>query len=299
MIKAGLITTSHELIPFLKIVKKISSIACVAIYDPELTGGKYLGINDSTIIQDYHEFLSKLDAVLIWSSCQPNIFGLIEGALKASRHVYIADPLCFEVSEATRILKLHSEISSYLFLGNLSAIQNYQSQLAGANLRWMHIRKTMHSGEDMNYTLKHCISQSNHLIKSDLKKVDAFQLPIDDYQCEVGEVRMEFFNGTVMNVQLVPEIWNKEYVIEVIWNNNFVKFDFNNHKVYSHVQNNKQVNELKACALPQRVENELHEFEAIIASTRLHKGNNVENRLNPIFIYQYLSEKFKRTSIIC
>ncbi len=300
MIKAGIVASEPQVIRISKIVKKLSMISCTAVYHPQRATGKLLSLDRSVSFTDYTDFLSEVDAVIFGNSCSSVCFAMVETALKQSKHVYMTDPLNLNVNEAQKLMKLNDEIPSILHIGNLSDIQMYANWLRSGNTRWINIRRTISTHDDFEYVIKHCISQSNHLHRGELKKVDAFQLSFDKNQHETGELRMEFFNGLVMNVQLVPNFWNEEYTTELFWNDNYLKFDFTDKKLYSSSFGNNLTT-----AIPDiityngRIEKELYEFESTILKPLLDKENVIENRLHPIFLYQFIFEKIKRTSITC
>lgn len=300
MIRTGIIVTHYEVIRFLKMVKKLSTFSCVAVYDPEKCSGKTLTISKNGYFPSYSDFLSEVDAVIVADSCSGNTFTLVELALKNSKHVYIADPLCFQYNEAQRLLKLNDEIPSILNIGNLSDIQEYDRLLGKANVRWMNIRRTFTEYENFGYELKKCISQVNHVSKGEIRKADVSQVRFGHDHYESTEVRMEFFNGLVVNIQLVPKLWYDENLTEIWWNGNYMKFDFVEKRLfYASSDGLKKTEKPRLLSRYQRMEKELHKFEAKILTTNLTRENRIENHLRPIFLYQFIQEKIKRASIIC
>lgn len=300
MVRTGIIVTKYEVMRLLKIVKKLSSFSCVAVYDPEKCSGKTLTVSKNGYFPSYSDFLSEVDAIIVADSCSENLFTLVELALKNSKHVYIADPLCFQFKEAQRLLKLNDEIPSNLYIGNLSDIQSYERSLGKANVRWMNIRRTISEHENFGYVLKKCISQVNNVCKGEIKKADVLQVHFGHEHFESTGVRMEFFNGLVVNIELVPKLWNEEYQTEIWWNENYMKFDFMEKKLfYASSDGVKKTEKPELFSHYQRMEKELHEFESIILTPNLIRENRIENHLHPIFLHQFIQEKIKRTSIIC
>lgn len=300
MIKSGIVASEPQVIRISKIVKKLSTFSCTAVYYPQLATGKLLSLNRSVSFADYTDFLSEVDAVIFGDTCYRDCFAMIETALKLSKHVYITDPLNLNASEARKLMKLNDEIPSVLHIGNLSDIRMYANWLRSENIRWINIRRTISVWDDFDYIMKHCISQINQLNRGELKNADAFQLSLDNNQRETGELRMEFFNGLVMNVQLIPNIWNEEYTTELFWNNNYLKFDFAEKKLYSSsVGSNPKTTIPDLVSYNGRIEKELFEFESTILKPMLDKENVIDNRLHPIFLYQFIQEKIKRTFITC
>lgn len=298
MIKAGIVASEHQVIRISKIIRKLSTFNCTAVFHPQMATGKLLSLERSVQFADYTDFLSEVDAVIVGTACYSGCFSMIETALKHSKHVYIADPLCLQVSEARKLIKLNDEIPSVLYIGNLSDILMYADWLKHENIRWINIRKTISFRDDFEYVMKHCISQSNQLNRGELKKADAFQLSFDKNHSETGELRMEFFNGLVINVQLIPRIWNEEYTTEFFWNDNYLKFDFTGKKLYtSTFGSNCKADIPDLISYEGRLEKELYEFESTILKPLLDKENIIENRLHPIFLFHFIQEKIKRTTI--
>lgn len=200
--------------------------------------GEVAGALGVTAFSDHRDLIGKVDAV---SVAVPTQFhhAVARDFLAAGVHVLIEKPITVTIEEADELIDLAKARGLVFQVGHLErfnpvllALDNIlQEPLFIESVR---IAPFKPRGTDVNVVLDlmiHDIEIIQHIVKSEVKRVDAIGAPVFTGEEDIANARILFESGCVANVTASRISLKSERKMRIFQHNAYITLDFQNRKL--------------------------------------------------------------------
>ncbi len=245
MIRIGIIGLGHLGKIHLSLLKSLPDFKIIGFYDTDSSLKIESGIEN---FKSAHELIEKCDAISIVTPT-PFHFEYACKAIKAGKHVFIEKPVTLNSAEAKKLALLASEAGVIAQAGHVErfnpaflAAESFISRplfidcerFATYNVR----------GTDVSVVLDlmiHDIDLVLHLVKSNIKKINATGSSVLCETYDIAEARIEFDNGCVANLRVNRVASESARKMHVFQKENYLTLDFLNKTLVKGIVQNKNI----------------------------------------------------------
>jgi predicted dehydrogenase len=187
---------------------------------------------------DHRQLLGKVDAVSVVVPTQCH-FGVARDFLEAGVHVLIEKPITVTIAEADELIALAEKKGLVFQVGHL---ERFNPVLVALNdilkqplfIESVRIAPFKPRGTDVNVVLDlmiHDIEIIQHIVKSQVERVDAIGAPVFTGEEDIANARILFENGCVANVTASRISLKSERKMRIFQRDAYITLDFQNRKI--------------------------------------------------------------------
>jgi len=192
----------------------------------------------TTSFNDHRELIGKVDAVSVVVPTQCH-HAVARDFLAAGVHVLIEKPITVTIAEADELIDLAEKNGLVFQVGHL---ERFNPVLVALNdilreplfIESVRIAPFKPRGTDVNVVLDlmiHDIEIIQHIVKSDVARVDAVGAPVFTGEEDIANARILFENGCVANVTASRISLKSERKMRIFQRDAYITLDFQNRKV--------------------------------------------------------------------
>lgn len=217
----------------------ITDVELVGVADSD--GGRarqVAGALGTTPYHDHRDLIGRVDAVSIAVPTQHH-HAVAREFLESGVHVLIEKPITVTIREADELIALAESRQLVLQVGHLERFNPVLMALDGVLQEPLFIESVRIApfkprGTDVNVVLDlmiHDIEIIQHIVKSDVERVDAIGAPVFTGEEDIANARILFRNGCVANVTASRISLKSERKMRIFQRDAYLTLDFQNRKV--------------------------------------------------------------------
>jgi len=187
---------------------------------------------------DHRQLLGKVDAVSVVVPTQCH-FRVVRDFLEVGVHVLIEKPITVTIAEADELIELAEKKGLVFQVGHL---ERFNPVLVALNdilkqplfIESVRIAPFKPRGTDVNVVLDlmiHDIEIIQHIVKSQVERVDAIGAPVFTGEEDIANARILFENGCVANVTASRISLKSERKMRIFQRDAYITLDFQNRKI--------------------------------------------------------------------
>jgi predicted dehydrogenase len=187
---------------------------------------------------DHGELIGRVDAVSIAVPTQFH-HAVARDFLEAGVHVLIEKPITVTIEEADELISLADRRGVVFQVGHLERFNPVLMAIDGILREPLFVESVRIApfkprGTDVNVVLDlmiHDIEIIQHIVKSEVKRVDAIGAPVFTGEEDIANARILFENGCVANVTASRISLKSERKMRIFQRDAYITLDFQNRKV--------------------------------------------------------------------
>lgn len=230
---------------FLK-VKEALGTHLAGIYSPQhydlMPISEKFGVK---LYKSSEEIFTKTDAIFFSKSLKPNYEFAIK-AIKSSCHLFLEDLSALSMDETKQLFKVAFEArtnihikQSMRFTPEYCELSDYIENPTLIELNTDFISLIRKQDYFSNLFTRLCFA--NELIKSGIKKASTIALPTDRNHFSLVQIRVDYDNGTFLNIKFNNLASEKSETARIFQKNNSLEIDFTNHFAVKHTFDNGHI----------------------------------------------------------
>lgn len=192
----------------------------------------------TTPYTDHRELIDKVDAVSVVVPTQFH-HAVARDFLAAGVHVLIEKPITVTIEEADELIDLAGRRDAVFQVGHLERFNPVLVALDSILQEPLFIESVRIApfkprGTDVNVVLDlmiHDIEIIQHIVKSEVERVDAIGAPVFTGEEDIANARILFENGCVANVTASRISLKSERKMRIFQRNAYITLDFQNRKI--------------------------------------------------------------------
>lgn len=192
----------------------------------------------TTPYHDHRHLIGSVDAVSIAVPTQFH-HAVARDFLAAGVHVLIEKPITTTIEEADELIELARKRNLVFQVGHLERFNPVVMALEGKLqeprfVESVRIAPFKPRGTDVNVVLDlmiHDIEIIQHIVKSEVKRIDAIGAPVFTGEEDIANARILFENGCVANVTASRISLKSERKMRIFQHNAYITLDFQNRKL--------------------------------------------------------------------
>ncbi len=241
MIKIGLLGSDSATEKQLEIVKSIKDVEIIGIYDSDTLRINRLQRNTKIqAVTHLNDLIGHSDALIIGSTQLP-VFHLASLAVKNSKHLFLNQPFQFRFDQIVPFMDLASEAHVLVQPGMNERFNPAYIKATGLvdEIQYIELSHTFHfeSHQDRIEKISRCLAEDidliSHLVNAGIKKT--YTAPVfghDDLPMMIN-IRLEFNNGVVANLDIGSRLSHKERKIIVYQSDARIHIDLLNQHLFT------------------------------------------------------------------
>jgi len=217
----------------------IEGIELVGVVDNDLKRAAEIAAALGTrAYSDHRELIGLVDAVSVVVPTQYH-HSVARDFLAAGVHVLIEKPITVTIEEADELIALAEKNHAVFQVGHLERFNPVLVALDGIMQKPLFIESVRIApfkprGTDVNVVLDlmiHDIEIIQHIVKSQVERVDAIGAPVFTGEEDIANARILFENGCVANVTASRISLKSERKMRIFQRDTYITLDFQNRKV--------------------------------------------------------------------
>lgn len=233
-LKIGVIGAGHLGTLHAKMIALIDAAELIGVYDLNLQSAKKCAeeINAKTF-SNLDELIRNCDAVSIATTTKSH-HEIAKKCLENNLHLFIEKPITATIAEAEELIAIAKNKNRKIQVGHIERFNPALLALQKYTLEPMFIQTDRLAqfnprGTDVAVVLDlmiHDIDIILHLVKSDVKKIDASGVAVVSDSHDIANARIEFENGAVANVTASRISQKKMRKMRIFQRDNYISLDF-------------------------------------------------------------------------
>lgn len=304
MTKIGVIGTNKSIKSHIEQIKKIPEFELIGIYYHDLNEvnktAKEFNIKP---FNSYKSFVDSVDVIDLASS-KPNYYNDAITALKNSKHLFIKSIKNYTRLEVAKLINLANEANVLIQISNseqfdpvfLVAKKHFDNPMYIEAQYFKNYEQNDKNSPNVKDLIYKDLCVSVNVIKSNAKKINATSLSIINNSPDIINARVEFDNGSVINLT-AGRLSNKDiHVLKFFQRNSIIEIDFNNNKTRMAKKSAKRIlfEDLETTKNNQILEQLLNFHHSI--TKNLQPIISIENELKILDVFEEISNKIKLIS---
>lgn len=208
MIKIGLVGACDNSSIYANLIQQHKATELSGVFDENTAASKKVAEQYNCInCINYNQLLAISDAIIIVNTFNKQ-FAYTAEAIKAQKHLFLRKALFQELAEAKALLKIAEEADVKIAVGQTErynqafvAIQNkINNPLFIETHRCTGFKKNTKQIDVVTDLMVHDIDLVLSLVKSNVKKVVASGVAVNNQKIDIANARVEFENGCIANL---------------------------------------------------------------------------------------------------
>lgn len=233
-LKIGVIGAGHLGSLHAKMLSQIDSASLIGVYDLNLESAiKCAEQNDTKHFSKIDELIRNCDAVSIATTTKSH-YEIAKKCLAQNLHLFIEKPITATIAEAEELIEIAKNKNLKIQVGHIERFNPALLALSKYTIEPMFIQTDRLAqfnprGADVAVVLDlmiHDIDIILHLVKSDVKKIDASGVAVVSDSLDIANARIEFENGAVANVTASRISQKKMRKMRIFQRDNYISLDF-------------------------------------------------------------------------
>ncbi len=233
MLKIGVLATQNLKKELIAALNKVDYMQLAGVYHPE---GRRLSANQSEnmelpVFNSFDSFCENVDAIYI-SEPETEQFNLLIQFLKKSKHLFFERAITFSAQQSSMLLETASEAGVKIQIGHLKQFNPaFVAIKRLLNQPELIITQSLTATTDKNPEevidlLIDDIVIALLTVDAEVKRVHATGVNVINHTPDVIQAKIEFINGTVVNLTGSRVSTNKSHQTEFYGKNSYLKVDF-------------------------------------------------------------------------
>jgi len=233
MLKIGVLATQNLKKELIAVLNKVDHIQLAGVYHPE---GRPLSTDHSEntklpVFNSFDSFCENVDAIYI-SEPKTEQFDLLIQLLKKSKHLFFERAITFSSQQSSMLLETASEAGVKIQIGHLKQFNPaFVAIKSLLNQPELIIAQSLTAATDKNREevidlLIDDIVIALLTVDAEVKRVHATGVSVISHTPDVIQAKIEFINGTVVNLTGSRVSTNKSHQTEFYGKNSYLKVDF-------------------------------------------------------------------------
>lgn len=234
-LKIGVVGAGHLGSLHTKMLSQIEAAQLVGVFDINSeTGKRCAGLNSTTYFESLENLIHECDAVSIATTTKSH-HEIAKKSLEHGLHLFIEKPITATIPEAEDMVEIAESKKLKIQVGHIERFNPALLSLEKYTFEPMFIQTDRLAqfnprGTDVAVVLDlmiHDIDIILHLVKSDVKKIDASGVAVVSSSVDIANARIEFENGAVANVTASRISQKKMRKMRIFQRDNYISLDFN------------------------------------------------------------------------